>query len=239
MMIACQSEEEQWHNPNVCNFITERKCIRVNYELRYDIIPRATYCFNPAGESYIGIEMEMFNYGGMLCINKYAIENIYSSMFAPICHFYIVSSENISIVNTFNDKTYGEWAKGDVVVPEFNRFFEDVFVSPLAYNHMQEELDDDNNCLVLVRLISSNYKYTFNGIFYGDNLTEWIINLSYQYIVTDYNACFNTSDCGELWKPLLTVEEHKIYEDYLKMLRMGGRSSSYNLPNTIVRKIER
>lgn len=239
MIVACQSNEKQWRNPDACDFINESRCIKVNYEFRYDIIPRVTYGFNTARKSDIGVEMEIFNYGGKLRINKFAIENIYSSNFAPISHFYIVSSENISIINIFNDKTYGKWATGCVIVPEFNRFFEDVFISPLAYNYMQEEQDGDNDCLVLVRLISSSDNCTFNGIFYGDNLTEWIINSNYQYIVT-YNAIsFNTTNCGEFWKPLLSDEEQKIYENYLRMSQMELVPNSYELPKTIVKKIAR
>lgn len=238
MMVGCQSKEKQQRNPNVCDFINESSCIKVNYEFRYDIIPRITYGFNTARKSDIGVEMEIFNYGRKLRINKYAIENIYSSMFAPISHFYIVSSENISITNTFNDETYGKWAKGHVVVSEFNRFFEDVFISPLAYNYMQEEQDDDNDCLVLVRLISPSDNSTFNGIFYGDNLTEWIISSNYQYIVT-HNASFNTNNCGMFWKPLLSDEEHKIYENYLRMSQMGLVPDSHELQKIIEKKIAR
>lgn len=202
MMIGCQSRKEQWRNPNACDFINESKCIKVNYEFRYDIIPRITYGLNTAKKLDIGVEMEIFNYGGMLHINKNAIENIYSSALAPISHFYVVLPENISITNTFNDETYGEWAKGRIVVPEFNQFLEDVFISPLAYNYMQKKQDDDSDCLVLVRLISPYDNCTFNGIFYGDYLSEMMICSNYQYIVTHSEICFNTNNCGELWKPL-------------------------------------
>lgn len=239
MMIGCQSRKEQWRNPNACDFINESKCIKVNYEFRYDIIPRITYGLNTAKKSDIGVEMEIFNYGGMLHINKNAIENIYSSALAPISHFYVVSPENISITNTFNDETYGEWAKGRIVVPEFDRFFEDVFISPLAYNYMQEKQDDDNDCLVLVRLISLNSNCTFNGIFYGDYLAEMMICSNYQYIVTHSAVSFNTNNSGGLWKPLLTDEEYNIYESYLRMSQMGLVPSSYELPKDIVKKIAR
>lgn len=238
MIVACKSNKEEWRNPNECDFINERNCIKVNYELIYDIIPHVTYGSNIKKISDIGIAMEIFNYGGMLHINKSAIENIYSSMFAPISHFYVISSEDISIAKTLNDETYGEWAMGYVVVHEFNRFLEDVFISPLAYNYIKKKQNNDNDCLVLVRLISPSNNNTFNGIFYGDKLTELIINSNYQHIVT-HNSSFNTNDCGEFWKPLLTDEEHKIYENYLRRSKMGLASGSYKLPRTIVKKIER
>lgn len=237
IIVACQSKKEEWRNPNACDFINERKCIKVNYEFIYDIIPHITYGSN-IKKPDIGIEMEIFNYGGRLHINKSAIENIYSSMFAPINHFYVVSAKDISITKTFNDETYGEWAMGSVVVHKFNRLFEDVFISPLAYNYIQKEQNDDNDCLVLVRLISPSNNNTFNGIFYGDKLTELIINSNYQHIVT-HNSSFNTNNCGELWKPLLTDEEHKIYEGYARMSNMGLVSGSYELPRSIIKKIER
>lgn len=239
MMVGCQSKEEQWRNPNACDFINESKCIKVNYEFRYDIIPRITHGLNTAKKSDIGIEMEIFNYGGMLRINKNAIENIYSSAFAPRSHFYVVLSENISIINTFNDGTFGEWAKGRIVVPDFDLFLEDVFISPLAYNYMHEKQDEDNDCLVLVRLISPSENRTFNGIFYGDYLTKLFISSNYQYIVTHSAMSFNTNNCGEFWKPLLTDEEYNIYKSYLRMLQMGLVPNSYELPKTIMKKIAR
>lgn len=238
IMTTCQSKGEQSHIPDTCDFINKRNCIKVNYECNYDVIPRVTLNLNTARESDIGIKMEIFNYGGRLRINDYAIENIYSSALAPISHFYVVTSENISITNTFNDETYGKWARARVFVPEFNRLFEDVFISPLAYNYMQKEQEDDSDCLVLVRLISLSNNCTFNGIFYGDYLTKWIINSNYQHIVTP-EYCFNVNNCREFWTPLLTDEEQKIYENYFKTSNIGLISSSYELPKTIVEKIIR
>ena len=238
MMVGCQSKTEQWRNPNECDFISESNTIKVNYELSYDIIPRATYGLKTARESDVGVELDIFNYGGKLRINRYAIENIYSSMLAPISHFYVVSLENISITNTLYDETYGKWGKGRVIIPEFNRQFEDVFISPLAYNYMQKGQNTDDNCLVLVRLISPSNNCTFNGVFYGNNLTEWIINSNYHHIVT-HNTSFNTDNCGESWTPLLSNEEHNIYKNYMLMFQMGLDPGFYELPNTIVEKISR
>lgn len=239
LMIGCQSKEEQWRNPNVCDFINEDKCIKVNYELDYDIIPRPTLGLVFQNRSDVGVEMEIFNYGKTIVINKYAIDNIYSSELAQISHFYIVGAENISITNTFNDETYGEWAKGRVVVTEFNRLFENVFISPLAYNYIQKKQYDDNDCLVLVRLISLENNCTFNGIFYGDYLTEWIINSNYKQIMIKQLRNFAGNNRGAFWSPLLTDEEYKIYESFLQMRQMGLVPNQQKLPRTIIEKITR
>lgn len=241
LMIGCQSKEEQWRNPDVCDFINEDKRIKVNYELDYDIIPRPTLGTVFQNRSDVGVEMEIFNYRKKtIVINKYYIDNIYLPNLAPISHFYIVGAENISITNTFNDETYGEWAKGRVVVTEFNRLFENVFISPLAYNYIQKKQYDDNDCLVLVRLISLDNNCTFNGIFYGDYLTEWIINSNYKQIMIKHPMLIVTNNnCGAFWSPLLTDEEYKIYESFLQMRQMGLVPNQQKLPRTIIEKITR
>lgn len=242
MIVACQSNEEQRRNLYVCDFIKERNNIKVNYEYKYDIIPYATFGFKTASKSGVGVEMKLFNYGGKLRINESAIENIYSSNFAPISHFYVVSSENITIANVFDDKTYGKWATGRVIVPEFNRYFEDVFISPLAYKYLKEEQNNDNDCLVLVRLISTRNKCTYNGVFYGDYLIKWIINTNYQQIIINHDVTFNINNIGGFWKPLYTDEELKIYKEYQQksvMNLLKGSNKQYKLPETISNKTAR
>ncbi len=237
VITSCQSKEEQWRNPNACDYIKEENRIKVNYVYSYDIIPRTVMGSIESSFSGVGVEMEIFNYGGMLQINTNAIENIYSPMFANISHFYVVSPKDISITNTFNDETYGKWAKGRVFVPDFNRLFENVFISPLAYNYMMHDKpQDDSDCLVLVRLITPKYNRTLNGIFYGNYLIEWIINSDYQHIDT-HNGYFSPG--GEFWESLFTDEEYKMYKSYLNGAAIGLIPSSYELPSNIVKKLVR
>lgn len=125
------------------------------------------------------------------------------------------------------------------VVTEFHRLFENVFISPLAYNYIQKKQYDDNDYLVLVRLISLENNCTFNGIFYGDYLTEWIINSNYKQIMIKQPINFAGNNRGAFWSPLLTDEEYKIYESFLQMRQMGLVPNQQKLPRTIIEKITR
>lgn len=236
--VACQSKNEQWYDPNECDFLTEKHRIKVNYEYKYDIISTPALFVDDKGDFEAGIKMEIFNYGEKLQINECYVANIFSPALAPSSHYYIVSPEDISITNRLFDETYGEWAKGHVVVSEFNRYIDNAFISPLAYNYIQEKQNDDDVCLVLVRLISIGNNSTFNGVFLGDFYSKHIISSDYQHVKTEtlsIGTCYN----NEFWQPLLTDEEYKTYKDYLKWSQLGLLSSSYELPKNITYKITR
>lgn len=159
-------------------------------------------------------------------------------MLADRSHYYVITSNEISIIGTYYDKNYGSWAKGAVIVPNFNRYFDNVFISPLAYKNIKEKNDD--GCLILVRLIKAYENCTFTGVFYGEFKTGVIINSSYDDIITEENGGIADAIRGEFWKTLFSDEEYKKFNAYCGALQMGLISSdTYELPNDIAKKLSR
>lgn len=227
-LLSCgQSKESKFINPNVCTFNKERKSIKTNYEYSYDIISviknRQTLddlSTERGHADFLGVAIQIYNYGNNLKINPYAVDDVYDDAFAPITHFYNVTPDNISISFEYNDELYGKWAKGDVFVKDFKRFYSDVFISPLAYNALIQYQNNEKmeDYLILARLVSLETNSTFLGIFLGDIYTANIIESHYSLIATKHDISFNSPDNKEcpLWQSLLSESEHNLLDLYYR-----------------------
>lgn len=218
LLIGCQRNAEEWKDPNQCDFIKESGFIKTHYELGYDIVPGVD--FDPSNDA-LKVGMNVYNYGGGLRINQSAIENIYSAQLAQMSHYYVVHSDNVALLRRLDDEVYGTYAFGSVQLPEFGKYFEDVFVSPLAFRYLNEADKDDSDCLVFVRLMSISDNCVFNGLFLGDFKTEHIINNCYSDIVTNKTFSFKVKGQPTLWKSLLTNEQMEAWNSYTSAVSMG------------------
>lgn len=218
MLMGCQRNAEEWKDPNQCDFIKESGLIKTHNELGYDIIPEVD--FDPSNDA-LKVSMSVYNYGGSLRINQRAVEKIYSAQLAQMSHYYVVNSDNVALLRRLDDETYGTYAFGNVHIPEFGKYFEDVFVSPLAYRHLNGVGKDDSDCLVLVRLMSIADNCVFNGLFLGDFKTNDIINYCYPDIVTNNAISFKVNGLPSLWKTLLTNEQMEVWNSYTNAVSLG------------------
>lgn len=223
VLVGCQEGDGEWKNPNQCDFIKESGHIKTHYELGYDIVLDVD--FEPLS-SGLKVCMRVYNYGGALWINQSAIENIYSMQLAQLSHYYVVNSDNVTLFRQLDDEVYGTYAFGNVQLPNFGKYFEDVFVSPLAFRYLNETDKDDSDCLVLVRLMSISDNCVFNGLFLGDFKTEYIINNCYPDIVTNSTCSFKVNGQPTLWRPLLTNEQMEAWNSYTSAVSMGLEGNS-------------
>lgn len=237
---SCQNDKEFQHLLNQCNFIKDKGVIEATNQSEYDIIPEVSMInTNNSFSIQLGVSFKIFNYGGGLRINLYAIENIYSATYVPNNHFYIVDPKDIEITQIHIDDTYGSWAKGDVFIPSFGKYYNDVFISPLTYKFLDSgSVMDDNTIIVLVRLIDYDNNSCFNGLFIGDYIIEYIINNHYPCINNNHLISHGSQNHWPLWKPLMTEEEYDIIRDRHEMLHLLGTYPS-NITDIINKYLKR
>lgn len=211
--ITCNDKKE-YKNPNQCDFMKESGVIKLNTEMRFDIIPEVALS-TEIGIYKTLVNFKIFNYGSELKINDGAIDNIYSIGLAPLIHLYNVNIDEVKISEEFDSKEYGKWGKGTVSIPNFYKFYQNVFISPLAYKKITQSPSNESH-LILVRFISVELNKTLLGVFAGDYLTANIINDNYSQILTRQPISFTGSNSSQFWSNLMPVEIRNNKNDKMK-----------------------
>ena len=212
--ISCKDNIE-WKNPSQCDYIKEKGAIKLNEELYYDIIPEVALSTEIGEKIKPVVNFKIFNYGNDLRVNDGALENIYSDGLAPLIHLYTLEPSDIKITNEFENDLYGKWGEGKVSIPEFGKNYENVFISPLAYQKIKGTISR-NLYLILVRFISVNLNKSLVGVFVGDHKSAYIIDNNYSQIITKQTINFTGKNLSPFWKAILPEEVHKNY------LRLNG-----------------
>ena len=209
LLISC-ADKNEWKNPKQCEYIKEKGIVKLNEELRYDIIPEVAISTDKEKKLKPVVNFKIFNYGNDLRINDGAIENIYSDGLAPLIHFYTLEPDNIFITNEYDDEKYGNWGEGKVSIPNFSKNYENVFISPLAYKKIKENLSSDKY-LILVTFISDNLNKSLVGVFVGDYKSAYIIENNYSQVLTKQPVSYIGKNLSSFWKTLSSEDLQKNY----------------------------
>lgn len=216
IFIGCGTEKE---NNSGNTFLKDEYNISICEQTKYDVRSKITLEKNEfTGRLDSKVNLNFFNYGGSIVIDPKYQEDIFASI-AQYSQYYIVSSENITIENVTDDEIYGEWGIGNVDVPNYNRYFTDVFISPLALHKINSH--DDDNYLLLAKFMCVETNSCFTGVFLCDHTVSYIVSSNYNNIITCQPISFQTDFNWNLRKELMPKDIHNKYLETEKYVHMG------------------
>ena len=141
----------------------------------HDILPIVDYHLIKANACY---NFKFYNYNGKLKINNKAISNVYVKGISSEIILSIVKKEDVHDFQYFYSEEYGKWGNATILVG--NTFVKDVIITPLAVKYLSNPYN--NGCLVFVRFEQNSGREYKDYLFYGDTITETIVNKNYEMI---------------------------------------------------------
>lgn len=203
-----------------CKFMKDKNSISIHEQTDCDVRSSIILQNNQfTGRLESKINLCFYNYGKDIIINPRYQEDNFLPFMSQCCQYYIVSSENIMMKNVTNDEIYGEWGIANVDVPNYNRYFTDVFISPLAFNKINNH--DDDNYLILAKFMSIDTNSCFIGVFLCDNTIAYVVSNEYDNIVINSPMSLETDFNLNLRKELMPKDIHNKYLETEKYVYMG------------------
>lgn len=216
LFIGCGTEKE---NNSGYTFLKDEYRINKSEQTKYDVSSKISLAKNEfTGRLDAKVNLDFYNYGGNIIIDPKYKEDIFTSI-AQYSQFYIVSVDNVTVKTVTNDEKYGNWGIANVDIPNYNRFFTDVFISPLALHKINSH--DDDNYLILAKFMCVETNSCFTGVFLCDHTVSYIVSSNYNNIITYQPIYFKTDFNLNLRKELMPKDIHNKYLETEKYVHMG------------------
>lgn len=216
LLIGCETEKE---NNLGETFLKNEYRINKSEQTKYDVSSKISLAKNEfTGRLDTKVNLDFYNYGGNIIIDPKYQEDIFTSI-AQYSQFYIVSADNVTVKTVTNDEKYGNWGIANVDIPNYNRFFTDVFISPLALHKINSH--DDDNYLILAKFMCVETNSCFTGVFLCDYTVSYIVSSNYNNIITYQPIYLKTDFNLNLRKELMPKDIHNKYLETEKYVYMG------------------
>lgn len=203
-----------------CKYMKDNNSINIHEQTDCDVRSGVILQNNQfTGNLESKINLSFYNYGKDIIINPRYQEDNFIPFMSQCCQYYIVPSENIMIKNVTNNEDYGDWGIANVDVPNYNKYFTDVFVSPLAFKKINNH--DEDNYLLLAKFMSIDTNSCFLGVFLCDNTISYVVSYEYENIVINSPISFKTDFNWNLRQDLMPKDVHTRYLETEKYVYMG------------------
>ena len=114
-----------------------------------------------------GYDFHFFNYGEDIILTNMFSENIFLDNFSRFKSYELLKKEDVKYTSLKSSKSYGDYCKAQIISKSRRKIYDDVFVSPIAWNYLNSpesdkallfvifENPDDNKMKAVVYLTNS------------------------------------------------------------------------------------
>lgn len=209
LSIGCNRENKQYHG---YKFLKDKQLIDIHDISNYDVKSNIVLQKNElTGRLESKINLEFFNYGEDIRLHPMCSDDNFYAFMATYTHYYIVSAGQIEITKITNNKNYGEWGIANVNISNSNKYFTNVFISPLALEKIKYNNETSN--LLLAKFMCLETNSFFTGVFLCDNTTSYIVSYEYNKIMT-YSPWAQFTDYNRKFREELMPKD--IHDKYLE-----------------------